>query len=175
MNHELSYLWYTEYFITEEKYQRHIKWSKYLCLFGPHLYYGAVKLRGLTQRECRRWAATRLQQGLGGPLLGGLHCSPFTMCTLLSTKQAYLIFVRNAVNAVSVKVLAECKKIPEKKTENYCFGLRLYRSSNVLFYTKCVIYIWCVILHSMCNVALSVKFYTQCVILHPVKYLIPYA
>ena len=28
----------------------------------------------------------------------------------------YLIFVRNARNAVSVKVLAECKKIPEKKT-----------------------------------------------------------
>ena len=26
----------------------------------------------------------------------------------------------------------------------------------------------------MCNVALSVKFYTQCVILHSVKYLIPY-
>ena len=131
MNHELSYLWYTQYFITEEKYQRHIKWSKYLCLFGPHLYYGAVKLRGLTQRECRRWAATRLQQGLGGPLLGGLHCSPFTMCTLLSTKQAYLIFVRNAVNAVSVKVLAECKKIPEKKnkkitvTGKYVINLRL--------------------------------------------------
>ena len=60
---------------------------------------------------------------------------------------AYLIFVRNAV---SVKFLAECKKIPEKKQENYCFGLRLYRSSNVLFYTKCVI------LHLVCNFTLSV-------------------
>ena len=149
MNHELSYLWYTEYFITEEKYQRHIKWSKYLCLFGPHLYYGAVKLRGLTQRECRRWAATRLQQGLGGPLLGGLHCSPFTMCTLLSTKQAYLIFVRNAVNAVSVKFLAECKKF-QKTRKLLQIGLRLYLSSNVLFYTKCVI------LHLVCNFTLSV-------------------
>ena len=28
---------------------------------------------------------------------------------------AYPIFVRNAVNAVSVNILAECKKIPEKK------------------------------------------------------------
>ena len=27
-----------------------------------------------------------------------------------------------------------CKKIQEER-ENYCFGLRLYRSSNVLFYT----------------------------------------
>ena len=40
-------------------------------------------------------------------------------------------------------------KIPEKR-ENYCFGLRLYRSSNVLFYTKCVI------LHLVCNFTLSV-------------------
>ena len=61
----------------------------------------------------------------------------------------YLIFVTNAANAVRVKFLAECKKIPEKR-ENYCFGLRLYRSSNVLFYTKCVI------LHSVCNFTLSV-------------------
>ena len=34
---------------------------------------------------------------------------------------SYLIFVRNVRNAVSVKFLAECKKIPEKR-ENYCFG-----------------------------------------------------
>merc|ERR1712218_325787 len=40
-----------------------------------------------------------------------------------------------------------------KKQENDCFGLRLYRSSNVLFYTKCVIYTRCVILHSVCNAA----------------------
>ena len=33
----------------------------------------------------------------------------------------YLIFVRNARNAVSVKFLAECKKIPEEP-EKYCFG-----------------------------------------------------
>ena len=33
----------------------------------------------------------------------------------------YLIFVRNARNAVSVKFLAGCKKNPEKR-ENYCFG-----------------------------------------------------
>ena len=32
---------------------------------------------------------------------------------------AYLIFVRNAVSEF---FLAECKKIPEKKQENYCFG-----------------------------------------------------
>ena len=36
----------------------------------------------------------------------------------------YLIFVRNAGNAVSAKFLAECKKI-QKTRENYCFGLRL--------------------------------------------------
>ena len=60
---------------------------------------------------------------------------------------------------MSVKFLDEYKKIPEKQ-ENYCFGLRLYRSSNVLFYTKCVIYTRCVILHSVCK--------------HSVKYLIPY-
>ena len=48
----------------------------------------------------------------------------------------YLIFVRNARNAVSVNFfLAECKQIPEKR-ENYCFGLHLYRSRNSLFYTK---------------------------------------
>ena len=62
---------------------------------------------------------------------------------------SYLIFVTNAANAVRVNFLAECKKIPEKR-ENYCFGLRLYRSSNVLFYTKCVI------LHLVCNFTLSV-------------------
>ena len=62
---------------------------------------------------------------------------------------AYLIFVTNAANAVRVKFLAECKTIPEKR-ENNCFGLRLYRSSNVLFYTKCVI------LHLVCNFTLSV-------------------
>ena len=39
--------------------------------------------------------------------------------------RSYLIFVSNAGNAVSVIFLAECKKIPEKKQENYCFGLRL--------------------------------------------------
>ena len=32
----------------------------------------------------------------------------------------YLIFVTNAVNAVRVKFLAECKKIPEEP-EKYCF------------------------------------------------------
>ena len=63
--------------------------------------------------------------------------------------ESYLIFVTNAANAVRVNFLAQCKKIPEKR-ENYCFGLRLYRSSNVLFYTKCVI------LHSVCNFTLSV-------------------
>ena len=39
--------------------------------------------------------------------------------------RSYLIFVSNAGNAVSVNFLAECKRIPEKKRENYCFGLRL--------------------------------------------------
>ena len=56
---------------------------------------------------------------------------------------SYLIFVMNAVNAVHVKILAECKKIPEE-WENYCFGLRLYRSSE------------CIISHLMCNFTLSV-------------------
>ena len=70
-------------------------------------------------------------------------------------EDAYLMFVTNAANAVRVKFLAECKTIPEKR-ENNCFGLRLYRSSNVLFYTKCVIHTWCVILHSVCNFTLSV-------------------
>ena len=48
---------------------------------------------------------------------------------------AYLIFAVNAVSAVStvrVNFLAECKKNPEKKRENYCFGLRLYRSSECI-------------------------------------------
>ena len=35
------------------------------------------------------------------------------MCT-------YLIFVTNAVNAVRVKSLAECKKIPDEP-EKYCY------------------------------------------------------
>ena len=35
-------------------------------------------------------------------------------------QQAYLIFVTNAVNAVRVKILAECKKTPEEP-EKYCF------------------------------------------------------
>lgn len=35
---------------------------------------------------------------------------------------AYLIFVSNAGNAVSVNFLAECEKKSEK-WENYCFGL----------------------------------------------------
>ena len=34
--------------------------------------------------------------------------------------KAYLIFVTNAANAVRVKILAECKKIPEEP-EKYCF------------------------------------------------------
>ena len=48
---------------------------------------------------------------------------------------AYLIFVRNAVSEF---FLAECKKIPEKKQENYCFGLRLYRSSKMYHFTLIV-------------------------------------
>ena len=64
----------------------------------------------------------------------------------------YLIFVTNAANAVRVKFLAECKKIPEIKRENNCFGHRLYHNSdhvNVLFYTKCAILhrYQCFILH----------------------------
>ena len=37
---------------------------------------------------------------------------------------AYMISVRNARNAVSVKFLAECKQVPEKQ-ENYCFWANL--------------------------------------------------
>ena len=71
-----------------------------------------------------------------------------------------LIFVTNAANAVRVKFLAECKKIPEKR-ENYCFGLRLYHNSdhvNVLFYTKCAILnrYQCFILHLMFDFTLGV-------------------
>ena len=62
---------------------------------------------------------------------------------------SYLKFVMSAVSGARVKFLTECKKIPEER-ENNCFGLRLYRSSNVLFYTKCVI------LHLVCNFTLSV-------------------
>ena len=36
--------------------------------------------------------------------------------------EPYLIFVRNAGNAVSVKFLAECKKIPEKNEEITALG-----------------------------------------------------
>ena len=72
----------------------------------------------------------------------------------------YLIFVTNAANAVRVKFLAECKKIPEKR-ENYCFGLRLYHNSdhvNVLFYTKCAILhrYQCFILHLVFDFTLGV-------------------
>ena len=72
----------------------------------------------------------------------------------------YLIFVTNAVNAVRVKFLAECKKIPEKR-ESYCFGLRLYHNSdhvNVLFYTKCAILHrnQCFILHLVFDFTLGV-------------------
>ena len=56
------------------------------------------------------------------------------MCTLLSTKQAYLIFVRNAVNAVSVKVLAECKKIPEKKQKITALG-SVYIAAVMYYFT----------------------------------------
>ena len=64
------------------------------------------------------------------------------------------------MNAVRVKYLAECKKIPVKR-ENYCFGLRLYHNSdhvNVLFYTKCAILnrYQCFILHLMFDFTLGV-------------------
>ena len=39
---------------------------------------------------------------------------------LTKTKAIYLIFVTNAANAVPVKILAQCKKIPEEP-EKYCF------------------------------------------------------
>ena len=39
---------------------------------------------------------------------------------LTKTKAIYLIFVTNAANAVRVKILAQCKKIPEEP-EKYCF------------------------------------------------------
>ena len=76
------------------------------------------------------------------------------------SKCTYLIFVTNAANAVRVKFLAECKKIPEKR-ENYCFGLRLYHNSdhvNVLFYTKCAILhrYQCFILHLVFDFTLGV-------------------
>jgi len=76
------------------------------------------------------------------------------------TLDAYLIFVTNAANAVRVKVLAECKKNPEKR-ENYCFGLNLYHNSdhvNVLFYTKCAILhrYQCFILHLVFDFTLGV-------------------
>ena len=80
--------------------------------------------------------------------------------SLRTTDGTYLIFVTNAANAVRVKFLAECKKIPEKR-ENYCFGLRLYHNSdhvNVLFYTKCAILnrYQCFILHLMFDFTLGV-------------------
>ena len=56
------------------------------------------------------------------------------------TMVAYLIFVTNAVNAVRVKILAECKKIPEER-ENYCFGLRLYRSSECIILNFAILYL----------------------------------
>ena len=76
---------------------------------------------------------------------------------------AYLIFVTNAANAVRVKLLGECKQIPEKQ-ENDCFGLRLYHNSdhvNVLFYTKCAILhrYQCFILHLVFDFTLGVQFY----------------
>ena len=76
---------------------------------------------------------------------------------------AYLIFVTNAANAVRVKLLGECKQIPEKQ-ENDCFGLRLYHNSdhvNVLFYTKCAILhrYQCLILHLVFDFTLGVQFY----------------
>ena len=48
-----------------------------------------------------------------------------------ATPLPYLIFFMNAVNAVRVNFLGECKKIPEEP-ENYCFVLRLYRNSECI-------------------------------------------
>ena len=39
---------------------------------------------------------------------------------ILHVSLPYLIFVTNAANAVRVKILAQCKKIPEEP-EKYCF------------------------------------------------------
>ena len=82
------------------------------------------------------------------------------VCSIYVPLRTYLIFVTNAANAVRVKFLAECKKIPEKR-ENYCFGLRLYHNSdhvNVLFYTKCAILhrYQCFILHLVFDFTLGV-------------------
>ena len=44
---------------------------------------------------------------------------------------SYLIFVTNAANAVRVKILVECKKIPEKHKNtvfgNFVVNLRTFR------------------------------------------------
>ena len=62
--------------------------------------------------------------GLGGApsqiLTLPIHSTPLSLSSYLISLK-YLIFVRNARNAVSVNFLAGCKKIPEKR-ENYCFG-----------------------------------------------------
>ena len=64
-------------------------------------------------------------------------CTENRICILcfelgLISVYAYLIFVMNAVNAVRVKFLAECKKIPEKNEKmtvlgKYVVNLRTFR------------------------------------------------
>ena len=61
----------------------------------------------------------------------------------------YLIFVRNARNAVSVKFLAECKKIPEKNEKITVLG-SVYIAAVMYYFTLSVY------LHSVCNFTLGV-------------------
>ena len=50
-----------------------------------------------------------------------IHNPRIAFCTFMTHNScAYLIFVTNAANAVRVKILAQCKKIPEEP-EKYCF------------------------------------------------------
>ena len=50
---------------------------------------------------------------------------------MLGGGAAYLIFVVSAVSSARVKFLLSVKEIPEER-ENYCFRLRLYRSSECI-------------------------------------------
>ena len=66
---------------------------------------GRIRIKGETYRD--NWTGI---------------CTSRQFQQIFSRLNSYLIFVRNARNAVSVKFLAECKKIREKR-ENYSFGL----------------------------------------------------
>ena len=70
---------------------------------------------------------------------------------MLGGGAAYLIFVVSALSSARVKFLLSVKKF-QNSEKITVLGSVYIAAVNVLFHTKCAI------LHSVCNVALTVKF-----------------